>query len=42
VEVRKMIRLYADCLDKYGGAPWRDPQEVAEVEDGDIKQMAWG
>jgi len=42
VEVRKMIRLYADCLDKYGDAPWRDPQEVAEVEDGDIKQMAWG
>jgi hypothetical protein len=41
VEVRRMIRLYADCLKKYGDEPWRDKQEVSTLTDEDVKSLAW-
>lgn len=41
IEVRRMIRLYAECLAKYGNEPWRDRQQITALSDEDIKQLAW-
>jgi hypothetical protein len=41
IEVRKMIRLYADCLAKFGDDPWREKQEISTLADEDIRQFAY-
>lgn len=41
VNVRALIRLYADCWAKYGDRPWRDSQNVEQLADEDIKQIAY-
>lgn len=40
-EVRQMIRLYADCLAKFGDDPWREQQQIRTLADEDIRQLAW-
>ena len=40
--VRKLIRLYAQCVEKYGNKPWRDHQDAADLMDEDIPQLAYG
>lgn len=41
MEVRKMIRLYADCLAKFGDDPWRDKQDIATLADEDVRQFSY-
>ncbi len=40
-EVRQMIRLYAECLDKFGDRPWRDEREIDPLVDEEIPQVAY-
>lgn len=40
-EIRSMIRLYADCLAKYGDEPWRSKQDISTLADEDIKQLSY-
>lgn len=40
-EVRGMIRLYADCLSKYGDEPWREQQSISVLTDEDVRQFAY-
>lgn len=41
IEVRSMIRLYADCLATYGDSPWRETQKISVLADEDIRGLAW-
>lgn len=41
LEVRALMRRYADYWNKYGEQPWRDQQEVAPLIDDEIPQLAW-
>jgi hypothetical protein len=41
IEVRSLIRRYADCLAKYGTEPWRDPQGIEPLTDNDVRQFAF-
>lgn len=41
IEVRQMIRLYADCLAKFGNDPWREKQEIQTLADEDIRQLSY-
>lgn len=41
IEVRQMIRLYADCVAKFGDDPWRDKQEISTLADEDIRQLSY-
>ena len=41
IEVRQMIRLYAECLNKYGEEPWRNEQKVSPLQDEEVKQFAF-
>ncbi len=40
-EVRQMIRLYADCLDRFGDRPWRSEREIDPLVDEEIPQVAY-
>jgi|SRR6266850_373734 len=40
-EMQGLIRLYADCLERFGDKPWRDEQAVEELTDEDVKQFAY-
>ena len=44
IEVRTMIRQYAECLAKFGddpNDPWREKQEIWTLADEDIRQLAY-
>jgi hypothetical protein len=41
IEARSLIRLYANCLAKYGDEQWRDPQDIHVLADEDIKALAY-
>jgi PDDEXK-like domain of unknown function (DUF3799) len=41
IEVRTMIREYAECLAKFGDDPWREKQEIRTLADEDIRQLAY-
>lgn len=40
-EVRAMIRLYADYLDRFGERPWRNEQTEELLIDADMRQLAY-
>ena len=40
-ETQAMIRLYAECLDKFGADPWRTEQQISTLADEDIRQFAY-
>jgi hypothetical protein len=40
-EIKSFIRLYADCLDKYGDSPWWEPRSIEVLADEDIRQIAY-
>ncbi|HXI85327.1 MAG TPA: PD-(D/E)XK nuclease-like domain-containing protein [Verrucomicrobiae bacterium] len=39
IEVHELIRLYADCLDRFGDKPWRDPRDVDPLEDHELPAL---
>ena len=41
VEVRALIRLYAECWQKFGDKPWRTEQQVELLEDEDLKGLSY-
>jgi hypothetical protein len=41
IEVRDLIRKYANCLVRFGGSPWRDQQEIQALTDEDVHQFAY-
>lgn len=41
LQVSKSIRLYADCLSRYGDQPWREEQGIETLEDENIRQLAY-
>lgn len=41
IEVKAMIRMYADCMDKFGDRPWRYQQAAEPLIDEDIRQLAY-
>jgi hypothetical protein len=41
IEVRGLIRLYADCVERWGEKPWREERSVEKLADEDIKQLAY-
>ncbi len=41
LETQTMIRTYADCLDRFGSAPWRSQQDIDVLSDEDIRQFAY-
>lgn len=41
LEVRSLIRLYTDCMERFGEEPWRTAQEINPLEDEDIPQLAY-
>ena len=41
ITVTGLIRLYADCLGRFGEAPWREPRSIEPVEDGEIPSLAY-
>ena len=41
LEVRRMIRLYAECQEKYGDSEWRDHQRVDPLTNEDIQQFRY-
>lgn len=41
IECQSMIRLYAECLDKYGDSPWREPRTIETLSDEDVRQFAY-
>jgi hypothetical protein len=40
-EVRTLIRLYANCVERWGEKPWRDQREIDVLEDAEIPQLAY-
>jgi hypothetical protein len=40
-ECRGLIRMYADCMRRFGDKPWRDPQDIDPLTDEDMRQLAW-
>jgi hypothetical protein len=38
---RQLIRLYAECQNRFGNAPWKNPQSVDPLYDEEIRQLAW-
>jgi hypothetical protein len=41
LHVRRMVELYANCLETYGEKPWRDTQDIRQVQDENFRQLAW-
>jgi hypothetical protein len=41
IEIRQLIRQYADCLERFGDKPWREDQQAEALIDEDIKQLAY-
>jgi hypothetical protein len=42
VEVRQYIRMYAECMDKFGvDKPWRWAQDIRPLEDEEMPGLAW-
>jgi hypothetical protein len=41
IEVGGLMRLYADCRNRFGDKPWRIEQSVELLSDEDIPQLAW-
>jgi hypothetical protein len=41
LHIRSMIRLYADCVERFGDKPWRTDCKVDPLWDEDIPQLAW-
>lgn len=41
IDVRNMIRRYADFMNRFGEKPWREPQEISPLLDHDIKALAY-
>ena len=41
IQVTALIRLYADCVDRFGDRPWREPRGVEPVEDMEIPALAY-
>jgi PDDEXK-like uncharacterized protein DUF3799 len=41
LEVRRLIELYAECRLTYGEEPWRDAQEIVELQDEQFRQLGW-
>ena len=41
LEVRARIRQYAEYMERFGDAPWRDQQGVESLVDDDIRQLSW-
>jgi hypothetical protein len=41
LEIRSLIRLYADCVNRFGDRPWRFEQAVHPLQDEDIRQLAY-
>ena len=41
LEVRRLIELYAECKLTYGEWPWRDAQEIVELQDEQFRQLGW-
>jgi len=39
--MRTMINRYADCFDKYGDRPWREPAEPITMTDSNFPQLAY-
>ena len=40
-ECMGLIRMYADCVKRYGSKPWRDWQRIDPLTDEDMRQLAW-
>ncbi len=41
VEVRHLIRAYAECMDHFGDKPWRYAQEITALADEDMPGLAF-
>ena len=41
LQVRRLINLYAHCMETYGTEPWRDAQEVHPLRDENFRQLGW-
>lgn len=40
-EVRRLIQLYAACVERYGDKPWREPRMIETITDEDLPMQAW-
>lgn len=38
---RRMVRLFAECRERFGDSPWRDRVEVRELLDADMPQLRY-
>ena len=41
LEVRALIRTYADYMERFGDNPWWEPQQITELEDREMPGMAF-
>lgn len=41
IEIRRLIRLYADCVNRFGDRPWRTSRDMEQLEDLDMPQSAF-
>jgi hypothetical protein len=41
IEVTELIRTYADCMERFGDKPWRDPRGVDPLEDMEFPGLAY-
>ena len=41
MEVKRLIRTYAECVKQFGDEPWRSDREIEILEDDDIPQSAF-
>jgi hypothetical protein len=41
LEVRALIRMYAECWNRFGEKPWRSACELEALEDAEIPQLAY-
>lgn len=40
-QIRCLINLYAECVERFGEKPWRENQRMKPLEDGEIKALAF-
>lgn len=41
IECRELIRTYAECMERFGTRPWRNPREIDPLMDEELPQMAY-
>jgi hypothetical protein len=41
LECRELIRTYAECMERFGNRPWRNPREIDPLMDEELPQMAY-